>query len=140
MPKPPYRFTKAQVKELFGVDLVTPKGKQPRKLTAAELQDHFGISPMPKLRKKQKRRAATVDELFSDMLQVYGVASITVFRAAAEQMHFEILRTMSECPEFVISYMQGQLTPERVEAHRQKQVKKLRAAIASTERNLRRLT
>lgn len=133
-------LSKKEFKERYGQELITARGKQARRLSALELKTTFGISPLPKLRPRQKKRAKEADDLFSDMYRIYGIASLNIFREAAVGLHDATLHKMSECPEFVLAYMRRQLEPARVEALREKTVKKLRSKAEQIESELRRLT
>lgn len=139
MPKPRHKLSKADVKRLFGVEVVEPRWAEPKRLGASEFEAYFGIRPAPKLGGRQKRAAKKADELFGDMWRVYGISSLDVFRGAAEELHARVLHELSSCPQFVLHYMAQQLSPERVETHRTKQAERLKAGIARQEAALRRL-
>lgn len=137
---PKHRLTPAQVKELFGVERVEPKGKPPRRLNNQKFYEAFGIRRSRAPSRQERRAIKKANELFSDMSMVYEVSSLEVFRAAAEELHADILHQMSRCPKFVLDYMERQLEPARVDAYRHKTAEQLRAGIARRESALRRIT
>jgi hypothetical protein len=137
---PKHRLNRKQIKELFGLELIVSKGPRLRRLTADEFERAFGVRPARKLSKSERQRAHDNNELFVDMHHQYGMGSIEVFRAAAEDLHFGMLSAMSSCPEFVLAYMRKKLDPAVLERLREKKAARLRTNIRQAEVALRRLT
>ena len=137
---PRHHLSKTRVKELFGVERVEPRGRKLRRLNPEEFERTFGMRLKSPISPAKKRRAKSADELFGDMYRVYDTSSITVFRAAADELHAIVLGNMSECPEFVLKYMKKKLEPAVVEDYNKRKVAKLKAVIERAEAALRKLT
>ncbi len=135
--KPKHQLTKERVRELFGVERYDPKGKATRRLTPDEFEATFKVRPHPKMRSKAKQRAAAANEAFSEMYRLYDMSSLTIFRAAADELHNVAIKNMSECPAFVLEYMRKKLEHETIKKLNAKKVARLRSVIEKAEAGLR---
>jgi hypothetical protein len=104
-----------------------------------QLSPQFGLSAK-RSTKRQREKSAQINTLFDEIKYEYGLDSLAIFRAAADELHARFLNDVRSCPAFVLAYCQEHLAPDALAAHRKKKEIARQKALADLAREQEKLT